>query len=67
MKYRRTAAAGVRRVEGLQHLDGVEGLPQGVRAREFPEGLENRGKDQEGYILGFVEGLPREVVVQVFK
>jgi hypothetical protein len=29
----KTAAAGVRRVERLQHLDVVEDLPQGVRAR----------------------------------
>jgi hypothetical protein len=34
----------VRRVEGLQHLDVVEGLPQGVRARVFSEGLEVVGK-----------------------
>jgi hypothetical protein len=32
-EHRRTVAAGVRRVEELQHLDVVEGLPQGVRAR----------------------------------
>jgi hypothetical protein len=30
----------VRRVEGLQHLDVVEGLPQGVRARDFLKDLE---------------------------
>jgi hypothetical protein len=29
----RTAAAGVHRVRRLQHLDVVEGLPQGVRER----------------------------------
>jgi hypothetical protein len=32
-----TATAGVRRVEGLQHLDVVEGFPQGVCARVFPK------------------------------
>ena len=26
----------------------VEGLSQGVRTREFPKGLESRGKAQEG-------------------
>jgi hypothetical protein len=31
----RTAAAGESRVEELQHLDVVGGLPQGVRAKEF--------------------------------
>jgi hypothetical protein len=37
----------VRKVEGLQHLDVVEGLPQGVRERSFLEGLEVMGKYQE--------------------
>jgi hypothetical protein len=51
----------------LQHLDRVEGLPQGVRARELPEGLESRGKAQEGQVFEFVEGLYIEVVVEVFE
>jgi hypothetical protein len=31
----KTVAAGVCRVEGIQHLDVVEDLPQGVRAKVF--------------------------------
>jgi hypothetical protein len=31
----KTVAAGVCRVEGLQHSDVIEGLPQGVRAKSI--------------------------------
>jgi hypothetical protein len=31
----KTTAVGVRRVEGIQHLDVVEDFPQGVRAKVF--------------------------------
>jgi hypothetical protein len=47
VKYQRTAVADEHRVEELQHLDVVEGLPQGVCAKSFLEGLEVLGKDQE--------------------
>jgi hypothetical protein len=41
----------VHKVEELQHLDIVEELSQGVRARKFPNRLESHGKAQEGQIL----------------
>jgi hypothetical protein len=35
-----TVVVGVRRVEGFQHLEVLESLPQGVRARVFLEDSE---------------------------
>jgi hypothetical protein len=43
----KTAAAGVRRVKRLQHLEVVEDLPQGVRARSSQKDLRSRGQAQE--------------------
>ena len=36
-EHRRITAVSVHKVKGLQHLDVVEGLPQGVRARNLLE------------------------------
>jgi hypothetical protein len=38
----------VRRVEGIQHLDVIEGLLQGVRAKGFSKDLKVMGRAQEG-------------------
>jgi hypothetical protein len=50
-----TAAAGVRRVEGIQHLKVFENLPQGVRARVFLKDF-RVGKSSKGFEAFKVEG-----------
>ena len=46
-KVLKTTAVGVRRVKRLQHLDKVEGLPQGVRTRSSQKDLISREQAQE--------------------